>query len=115
MKELSLCATPLKKYISMTDSSHSLNVYPNLLHRGFEVDEPNKVWTEDITYIWIREEWLYLAMIIDLYSHMVVSWSIADNMRTELPLEALDRAIKLRHLDPGLIHHSRSRKSVCSK
>lgn len=106
MREMGLRATPLWKYVSTTDSSHSLGVYPNLLDRNFSVDEPNKVWTGDITYIWTREGWLYLAMILDLYSRLVVGWSIADNMRTELPLEALDMAINLRKPEEGLVHHS---------
>ncbi|MDZ7834896.1 MAG: IS3 family transposase [Alkalibacterium sp.] len=115
MREMGLRATPLWKYVSTTNSSHSLGIYPNLLDRKFEVDEPNKVWTGDITYIWTREGWLYLAMIIDLYSRLVVGWSIADNMRTELPLEALEMAIKLRKPDKGLIHHSDQGSQYASK
>ncbi|MDZ7834709.1 MAG: DDE-type integrase/transposase/recombinase [Alkalibacterium sp.] len=82
---------------------------------SLRVDEPNKVWTGDITYIWTREGWLYLAMIIDLYSRLVVGWSIADNMRTELPLEALEMAINLRKPDKGLIHHSDQGSQYASK
>ncbi|OJF96322.1 IS3 family transposase, partial [Alkalibacterium sp. 20] len=115
MREMGLRATPLWKYVSTTDSSHSLGVYPNLLDRNFNVDEPNKVWTGDITYIWTREGWLYLAMVLDLYSRLVVGWSIADNMRTELPLEALDMAINLRKPEEGLVHHSDQGSQYASK
>lgn len=115
MREMGLRATPLWKYVSTTDSSHSLGVYPNLLDRNFDVDEPNKVWTGDITYIWTREGWLYLAMILDLYSRLVVGFSIADNMRTSLPLEALDMAINLRKPEKGLVHHSDQGSQYASK
>lgn len=115
MREMGLRATPIEEFVFTTDSSHSLGVYPNLLNRKFDVDQPNKVWTGDITYIWTREGWLYLAMILDLYSRLVVGWSIADNMRTELPLEALDMAIKLRKPEEGLIHHSDQGSQYASK
>lgn len=115
MSEMGLRAIPEEKYMSTTDSSHSLGVYPNILDRNFDVDETNKVWTGDITYIWTREGWLYLAMILDLYSRLIVGWSIADNMRTELPLEALNVAIKLRKPQEGLIHHTNQGDQYASK
>lgn len=115
MRQMGLRATPKEKYISTTNSSHSLGVYPYLLDRKFDVDEPNKVWTGDITYIWTREGWLYLAMIVDLYSRLIVGWSIADHMRTELPLEGLNMAIKLRKPEKGLIHHSDQGTQYASK
>lgn len=79
---------------------------PNLLRQDFSAAEPNQKWVSDITYIETQEGWLYLASVLDLYSRMVVGWSMADHMETSLVENALGMAFSKRHLDPGLIHHS---------
>jgi len=81
-------------------------VAPNLLDRQFTVDRPNAVWVSDITYIRTSEGWLYLAAIVDLYSRMVVGWSMGNRINGQLTLDALKQAIGRRHPQPGLIHHS---------
>jgi len=95
-----------RKYRATTDSKHSYPVAPNLLDRQFTVDRPNAVWVSDITYIRTSEGWLYLAAIVDLYSRMVVGWSMGNRINGQLTLDALKQAIGRRHPRPGLIHHS---------
>lgn len=102
MNELGLRATPKTKFIVTTDSAYSLPVYKNLLNQNFDVQEPNLVWSTDITYIWTSQGWLYLACVIDLFSRKVVGWSIADHMKKELTLHALRMALIHRNLNQGL-------------
>ena len=82
------------------------NIAPNLLKQDFAADAPNRVWVGDITYVWTAKGWSYLAVLLDLYSRRVVGWAFGDNMRTELPLKALKRALAARRPAAGLIHHS---------
>ena len=79
---------------------------PNFLGRGFDVDAPNKVWAGDITYLWTTEGWLYLAVVLDLFSRKVVGWALADHMRTDLVLEALHGALRARAPGADLMFHS---------
>ena len=81
-------------------------VTENVLNRKFATGAPNEVWVGDITYIRTLEGWLYLAVLIDLYSRRVVGWSMADHMRTDLPLDALKMAMGNRDTSGGLLHHS---------
>lgn len=92
--------------VCTTDSKHALPVAPNLLDRNFQAVAPNAVWLADITYIPTNEGWLYLAVVLDLFSRKVVGWAMRDHMRTELPLAALTMAIQRQRPGPGLIHHS---------
>lgn len=85
MKELELCALPVKQFVTTTDSNHNQFI-PNLLERQFNVDEPNTAWVSDITYIWTLEGWLYLESMMDLFSSKIVGWSLDVTMKTELPL-----------------------------
>lgn len=95
------------KFRKTTDSAHGHPVAPNILARRFEVDGPDRAWVADITYIWTYEGWMYLAVIIDLFSRRVVGWSMADHMRTELVLSALEAALGSRAPDEtGLLFHS---------
>jgi len=95
-----------KRYKVTTDSDHSEAIAPNKLDRQFAVAEPNKVWTTDITYVWTLEGWLYVAIVIDLFSRQVVGWAMADHMRTSLCVSALQMAFWRRKPEPGLLHHS---------
>jgi len=81
-----------RKFKATTDSRHGHPVAPNLLDRQFTVDRPNRVWVSDITYIWTAEGWLYLAGVLDLYSRMVVGWSMNNRVTGELTREALQQA-----------------------
>lgn len=106
MRESGLRAKSARKYKATTDSNHALPVAPNLLGQRFNVDAPNKAWVSDITYLWTRQGWLYLCVIIDLYSRKVVGWSLRERMTAELVCEALDAAVKARRPPPGLVFHS---------
>ncbi len=72
----------------------------------FEAENPNEVWLADITYIWTDEGWLYLAAVLDIFSRRIVGGSMADNMRVELTLSALNMALELRQPEPDFLHHS---------
>jgi len=106
MRELDLKARAPKRYKITTDSRHSFPIAPNLLNREFEVDEPNKCWTTDITYIWTLEGWLYLAVVLDLFSRQIIGWAMDRGMKTQLTLDALAMAYWQRRPPSGLLHHS---------
>ena len=79
---------------------------PDLVNRNFGAAAPNKVWTADITYVHTQEGFLYLAFILDVYSRKVVGWSMANHLRTELVVDALEMALWRRKPNAGLIHHT---------
>ena len=107
MAEEGLVARRKPKFRKTTDSDHDDPIAPNVLDRNFEVEAPDQAWVADITYIWTIQGWMYLAVIIDLYSRRVVGWSMADHMRTELVLDALRAALGSRAPHPaGLVFHS---------
>lgn len=107
MREHSLKGAPNKRFRgSTTDSKHLSPVAPNLVNRAFVVRKPNCVWVGDITYLLTRSGWVYLAVLIDLFSRKVVGWSLASHMRDELCLEALSSAVAARNPARGLVHHT---------
>jgi putative transposase len=106
MRQQGLCARRRRSKLKTTDSRHGHPVAPERLGRHFSVEEPNTVWVTDITYIPTREGWLYLAVILDLYSRMVVGWAMSSCIDKELVLSALEMAVKRRNPQAGLIHHS---------
>ena len=93
MRELQLCGTPKRRFRSTTDSAHDAPVAPNLLQRDFEAEHPNQRWATDITYVWTSQSWMYLAVIMDLFSRRVVGWAMAPHLRTDLALDALRMAL----------------------
>jgi len=97
-----------KRFKVTTDSNHALPVSPNLLNREFAVSVPDKVWAGDITYIATDEGWLFLAVVIDLFSRQVVGWSLQETMTRGIVIDALRMAWFKRHPDKqsGLIFHS---------
>src|SRR5262245_11828527 len=97
---------PRRYRVCTTDSKHSLPVAENLLEQNFVADRPNKVWLADITYIPTSQGWLYLAVILDLFTRKVVSWAMREHMRAELTIAALTMAIQRQRPGAGLIHHS---------
>lgn len=107
LREEGLCGTPRRRFRgTTTDSAHARPVAPNVLARDFAVTAPNVAWVADITYLPLGTGWAYLAVLIDLYSRKVVGWALDDHMRTELCLEALQRALAARQPPSGLVHHS---------
>ncbi len=89
-----------------TDSRHALPIAPNVLNRQFTVTAPNRVWGSDITALWTLEGWLYIAIVVDLFSRKVVGWACAASMATCLVTSALQMAIGQRQPKSGLLHHS---------
>ena len=106
MAELGLIARYPKRFKVTTDSNHNEAISPNRLDRHFDVAAPNQVWTTDITYVWTLEGWLYVAVVIDLFSRQVVGWAIDDHMRTSLCVKALQMAFWRRKPEAGVLHHS---------
>ena len=107
MAEAGIQGTPKRKFKgSTTDSDHDERIADNLLNRNFKVDKPNVAWVGDITYLETDAGWVYLAVLIDLFSRKVVGWSLKTHMRTELCLEALNQALAVREPALGLIHHT---------
>ena len=115
MKLAGVVAKQKRKFKVTTDSKHNLPVAQNLLNRQFEVCEPDRVYVSDITYIWTQEGWLYLAVVIDLFSRQVVGWSLQDRMMTNLIMDALRMAIWRRQPGKGLLFHSDRGSQYCSK
>jgi transposase InsO family protein len=106
MREQDLKARRKRRFRVTTDSQHDLPVAPNVVARKFEVPAPNTTWVTDITYVWTREGWLYLAAILDLFSRRVVGWSMSEEITRQLALDALKTALLRRQPPRGLIHHS---------
>ena len=106
MKVHGLRARGKRKFKATTNSSHGLPVSPNLLERRFTVEAPNRVWAGDITYVWTEEGWLYLAVVIDLFSRQVVGFAMSERMTRQLVIDALRMAWFRRRPTNGLIFHS---------
>ena len=103
-----------RRYKATTNSKHKLPVAENLLAREFKTGSPDQVWTVDITYIPTGEGWLYLAVVMDLYSRMIVGWAMDERMTRELAMDALRMAKFRRKPAPGLLHHSDRGSQYCS-
>ena len=93
MRQNGISVVRTRKYKATTDSNHKFNIAPNLLDRDFNADAPNQKWAGDISYIWTREGWLYLAVILDLHSRRVVGWAVSNRMKRDLAIRALKMAI----------------------
>jgi putative transposase len=109
MREAGTAAKTRRKSRQTTDSNHSMPVAENVLGRQFNPDEPNASWVADITYVPTREGWLYLAVVEDLFSRMVVGWSMSEGMTSRLVVDALEMALAHRSLlkgSSGLVAHS---------
>jgi putative transposase len=106
LKRQGLIAKAAKLFKVTTDSNHALPVAPNLLERNFSARQPNEKWVTDITYIQTTEGWLYLAVMIDLYSRKIVGWSMSRNIDAQLVRDALMMALWRRKFPQGVIVHS---------
>ncbi len=114
MQRQNLRARAARKYKATTNSKHNLPVAPNLLAQDFSAGAPNRKWVSDITYLWTDEGWLYLAVIIDLFSRLVVGWAMAERMTARLVCEALQMALWRRNMPKGVILHSDRGSQYCS-
>jgi putative transposase len=81
-------------------------VYVNIVQQRFEAERPNRLWTSDITYLWTKEGWMYLAVVLDVFSRMIVGWSLQATLQKQIVLAALKDAVHIRRPAPGLIFHS---------
>ena len=106
MREAGVEVRHRKRFKTTTNSNHKQPVFDNLLERQFDVEQKDRVYVSDITYIWTQEGWLYLAVVIDLFSRKVVGWSMSSRMKAQLVCDALEMAVWQRRPSAGLIHHS---------
>ncbi len=127
MRQNGMSVIRTRKHKVTTDSNHKFNIPPNLLDRNFTSDQPNQKWAGDITYIWTREGWLYLAVILDLHSRRVIAlswfaskplsgdrWAVSNRMKRDLAIRALNMAIAFRAPPKGCIHHTDRGSQYCS-
>ncbi len=115
MREADIQVRQRKKYKVTTNSKHKQPVFDNLLARQFDVAQPDQVYASDVTYLWTQEGWLYLAVVIDLYSRRVVGWRMSSRMKAQLVCDALTMALWQRRPKAGLIHHSDRGSQYASK
>ena len=114
MREGGLKARQKRKFTRTTDSVHAFPIAPNLIAQQFDAQAPNRKWGSDITYVWTRQGWLYLAVVIDLYARRVIGWEVSDRLHANLALSALNKAITMRGVGCGLIHHSDRGSQYCA-
>ena len=106
MRENHLVARARRRFRTTTDSKHNFPIAPNVLERDFTAHGPDRAWVTDITFVWTKQGWLYLAAILDLFSRRVVGWATSRNVDRHLALAALDMAFTHRRPGRGLVHHS---------
>lgn len=106
MKKAGLVARRRRRFQTTTDSKHAFPIAPNVLERDFTATAPNQAWVTDITFLWTQEGWLYLAVILDLFSRRVVGWATSASVDRHLALAALTNALRTRRPREGLVHHS---------
>ena len=105
MREDNLLCVRRRKFVVTTDSKHGRKIYPNLA-RGMALTAMDQLWIADITYIRLRDEFVFLAVILDAFSRRVIGWALDRTMEDSLTLEALGMALSRRTIQPGLVHHS---------
>jgi len=114
MRDNALKANQKRRFKKTTDSNHADPVAANLLDQDFACNGLDRKWGVDISYVWTAEGWLYLAIVLDLFSRRIVGWAVSDRLKKSLALTALNRAIVMRNPAPGLIHHSDRGSQYCS-
>ena len=115
MKQHGLRVKTMRRFKVTTNSDHKRPVAPNLVRRNFTATAPDRLWTGDITYIWTAEGWLYLAVILDVFSRRIVGWSMKRRMTDDLVITALNNAVIRRGPSPGIVFHSDRGSQYCSK
>ena len=114
LRRQGLVAKAARKFKATTHSKHSLPVFDNLLNQDFSATTPNQKWVGDITYLGTDEGWLYLAVIIDLFSRQVIGWAMSERMTTDLVCDALQMAVFKRKRPKSVIVHSDRGSQYCS-
>lgn len=115
MREEGLCARRKRKFKATTDSRHGFPISPNVLNRDFRASEPNRAWCGDVTAIWTNCGWRFLSTLIDLFSRRVIAWAVSETNDTRLALATLRRALNIRSVKPGLVHHTDRGSPYASK
>lgn len=115
LRRQGLRAKAARKYQATTNSNHRLPVAPNLLQQDFSAQRANQKWVSDITYVATDEGWLYLAVILDLYSRAIVGWAMSERMNAALTCDALRMALFRRHRPRGVVVHSDRGSQYCSR
>jgi transposase InsO family protein len=115
MREGQLRVKTRRRFVVTTNADHKRPVAANLVERRFQAHAPDKLWTGDITYIPTAEGWLYLAVVLDVFSRKIVGWSMSGRMEEHLVVEALGNALCRRRPAPGFIFHSDRGSQYCSK
>ena len=115
LKKLNLRSKIARKYKHTTDSNHRLPTAPNLLDRQFTVALPNKVWTTDITYIRTKQGWLYLCVMLDLFSRRIVGWQTSHRIDRQLVCDAFNYAMARQCYPTGVMVHSNQGSQYCSR
>jgi transposase InsO family protein len=106
MRTAGLRARERRRFRRTTDSGHGMAITDNLLARQFAVAQPDTSWATDITYLWTLEGWLYLTVVLDLFSRRVVGWAMSERLERRIALDALTMALHNRRPPHGLLHHS---------
>lgn len=114
MRDNDLKALQKRRFKKTTDSNHGGLIAANLLDQDFGCDGPDEKWGADISYVWTAQGWLYLAIVLDLYSRRIIGWAVSDRLKKNLAMTALQRAIATRQPSPDLIHHSDRGSQYCS-
>lgn len=114
-RKFGLFATQIRKWIKTTDSKHKFKKYPKLLTPALKITNVNEVWVSDITYVRVQTGFIFVAIILDLFSRKVIGWAISKRINAELAVNALKMAIYNRKPDPGCIHHSDQGVQYCSE
>ena len=106
MKENNIRSKIVKKFRNTKKSLPETEAFQNVLDRKFQVSEPNRSWVSDITYIWTKQGWVYLCIVLDLFSRKIIGWSVSENMGSDLVISAILIALRNRKIKKGLIFHS---------
>ena len=114
MRQNGISVDRTRKHKVTTNSDHKFNIAPNLLDRNFAADELDQKWAGDISYVWTREGWLYLAVILDLRSRRVIGWAVSNRRKRDLAIRALRMVIAFRSPPKGCIHHTDRGSQNCS-
>ena len=115
MKQHGLRVKTMRRFKVTTNSDHKRPVAPNLVRRNFTAPAPDRLWTGDITYIWTAEGWLYLAVILDVFSRRIVGWSMKRRMTDDLVITAFNNAVIRRGPSQWVVFHSYRGSQYCSK
>ena len=114
MRHNAISVVRTRKFKATTDSDHRFIIAPNLLQQDFAASQSNQKWASDITYVWTREGWVYLAVIMDLHSRRVIDWAVSNRMKKDLEIRTLNMAIPLRGPPERCIQHTDRGSQYCS-